>query len=181
MKESLMLYRTTMPSPIGRLTIIADERAVVAIMWDTETDDRDPDARNPVERALGNQEVVDLGVGQHLVLDDARTQLAEYFDGRRTDFDLPLAPIGSDFQLAAWRALRTIPFGQTISYGEQAASMGDKKKARAVGAANGKNPIPIVVPCHRVVGSNGRLTGFAGGLHVKAWLLDHEFQVSLSL
>ena len=88
----------------------------------------------------------------------------EYFDGERTDFDLPLDPDGTAFQHQAWDALVQIPFGETISYGEQAVMLGDKNKSRAVGAANGKNPIPIVVPCHRVVGSNGHLTGFAGGL-----------------
>jgi methylated-DNA-[protein]-cysteine S-methyltransferase len=101
-------------------------------------------------------------------------QLTEYFDGERQEFDLPLDPIGTEFQQAAWSALRTIPYGTTVSYGEQAARMGDRRKARAVGAANGRNPISIVVPCHRVVGSNGSLTGFAGGLDTKAWLLDHE-------
>ncbi len=101
-------------------------------------------------------------------------QLAEYFDGERTDFDVPLDPVGTEFQRAAWSALRTIPYGTTVSYGEQAERMGDRRKARAVGAANGRNPISIVVPCHRVVGANGALTGFAGGTDTKAWLLDHE-------
>ncbi len=90
---------------------------------------------------------------------------------------MPLDPIGTDFQQIAWAALRTIPYGETISYGEQAARLGDRRKARAVGAANGRNPISIIVPCHRVVGSTGALTGFAGGLHTKAWLLDHERDV----
>jgi methylated-DNA-[protein]-cysteine S-methyltransferase len=180
MKEALMLHRTTMPSPIGLLTIVADDHALVAIMWDTESDGHERDAKNPVERSLGDQPIDDAEPGRHRVLDLARLQLGEYFAGSRTEFELPLAPVGSDFQQQAWQALRQIPFGETMSYGEQAASMGDRKKARAVGAANGRNPIPIVVPCHRVVGSNGHLTGFAGGLNVKAWLLDHEFQVSLA-
>jgi methylated-DNA-[protein]-cysteine S-methyltransferase len=177
MKEPRMLYRTAMPSPIGMLTIVANDDAVVAIMWDTESDQHEPDAKNPVERAIGEQPVTTAGRGKHAVLDLARTQLTEYFDGSRTEFDLPLEPSGSEFQRQAWQVLRQIPFGETLSYGEQAASIGDKRMARAVGAANGKNPIPIVVPCHRVVGSNGHLTGFAGGLNVKAWLLDHEFRV----
>ena len=113
----------------------------------------------------------------HAVLDAAVAQLGEYFAGARTEFDLPLDPDGTEFQHQAWDALVKIPFGETISYGEQAVMLGDKNKSRAVGAANGKNPIPIVVPCHRVVGSNGQLTGFAGGLDVKAWLLNHEFSV----
>ena len=101
-------------------------------------------------------------------------QLGEYFDGDLQYFDLPLDPVGTDFQQSAWTALRSIPYGETVSYGEQAEGMGDKRKARAVGAANGRNPISIIVPCHRVVGSNGSLTGFAGGLDSKQWLLEHE-------
>jgi len=174
---TVTLHATTMPSPIGRLTIVADDASIVAIRWDTETDERDPGARNPVDGWLGRSEVVWVGAAEHPLLASAVAQLAEYFDGRRTTFDLPLAPAGTDFQLAAWRALRSIPFGTTVSYGEQAAAMGDRHKARAVGAANGRNPIPIVVPCHRVVGSNGHLTGFAGGIGVKAWLLEHELRV----
>ena len=100
----------------------------------------------------------------HPVLVATVAQLGEYFAGERQEFDLPLDPVGTDFQQSAWSALRTIPYGTTVSYGEQAARMGDRRKARAVGAANGRNPISIVVPCHRVVGSNGALTGFAGGI-----------------
>ena len=166
------LFRTTMPSPIGLLTLIANDDAIVAIRWDEET----PDAHNPVDRKLGD-EFVDVTVGDHAALDLAVEQLGEYFEGKRVEFDLPLDPDGTEFQKQAWDALVKIPFGETISYGEQAVMLGDKNKSRAVGAANGKNPIPIVVPCHRVVGSNGHLTGFAGGLNVKAWLLDHEFKV----
>lgn len=168
------LFRTTMPTPIGLLTIVANVGAIVAIRWDEET----PDAHNPVDRTLGDEFVdVPPGVGEHAVLDLAVEQLGEYFEGTRVDFDLPLDPGGTPFQQQAWHALLQIPFGETISYGEQAVMLGDKNKSRAVGAANGKNPIPIVVPCHRVVGSNGHLTGFAGGLDVKAWLLDHELRV----
>ncbi len=170
------LTRTTMPSPIGTLTVIANDDGLVAIRWDTETDERKPDAHNPVDARLGD-EFVDVAAHDHPVLSRAVTQLSEYFDGVRTDFDVPLAATGTEFQQQAWAALRRIPYGETVSYGEQAGLMGDKHKARAVGAANGQNPIPIIVPCHRVVGSNGRLTGFAGGLAIKAWLLDHEFNV----
>lgn len=103
------------------------------------------------------------------------SQLAEYFDGRRTAFDLPLAPRGTPFQLKVWEGLRAIPFGDTIPYGELARRVGLATSAsRAVGAAVGQNPIGIVVPCHRVVGANGSLTGFAAGLDRKRWLLDHE-------
>ncbi len=90
------------------------------------------------------------------------------------EFDLPLDPVGTDFQQSAWLQLRRIPYGATISYGEQARRLGDVRKSRAVGAANGRNPISIIVPCHRVVGANGALTGFAAGLEAKAWLLRHE-------
>ncbi len=158
-------YRTTMPSPIGELTVVADDDAIVAIRWDAEHD------------ALDLAGVPLVEPGEHPVLDAAVEQLGEYFAGARTDFDLPLRPIGTPFQLTAWEALRGIPFGETRSYGEQAAKVGDRRKARAVGAANGQNPIPIVVPCHRVIGSNGHLTGFGGGIETKAWLLDHELRV----
>lgn len=172
-----MLYRTTTPTPIGPLTLLASDDGVVAIRWDTETSDREPDAHNPVDRKLAGETIVDVAASEHRTLDRAVTQLLEYFAGARTEFDLPLDPDGTAFQHEAWAALRRIPFGTTVSYGEQATMMGDRNKARAVGAANGKNPIPIVVPCHRVVGSNGHLTGFAGGLDTKAWLLDHERNV----
>lgn len=171
------LYRTTMQSPIGELTIVADDDAIVTIRFDTETPDRHPGAHNPADAWLGRAGIEVLDRPDHPPLVDAVAQLREYFAGTRTTFDLALAPVGTEFQQAAWQALRTIPFGETVSYGEQAAVMGDKRKARAVGAANGRNPIPIVVPCHRVVGSNGHLTGFAGGIEVKAWLLDHELGV----
>lgn len=163
------LLRTTMESPIGPLTIVAHADAIVAIDWG---DDHAGSAA--VEHAL------DVAPDDHPVLALAAAQLTEYFDGTRTEFDLPLDPNGTPFQHQAWDALVRIPYGETVSYGEQATMLGDKNKARAVGAANGRNPIPIVVPCHRVVGSNGHLTGFAGGLDTKAWLLDHELKVRAS-
>ena len=110
-------------------------------------------------------------------LDRAEVQLSQYFAGSRRDFDLDLDPAGTDFQLRVWQALRGIPYGQTVSYGQQAVSMGEPGAARAVGAANGRNPLSIVVPCHRVVSASGSLTGFAGGVQTKAWLLDHERRV----
>ena len=108
------------------------------------------------------------------ILDEAERQLVEYFEQRRVVFDIPLDPVGTEFQLKAWRVLSTIPYGTTISYAEQARALGDVRKARAVGSANGRNPIPIVVPCHRVIGSNGSLTGFALGTDMKQALLDLE-------
>ncbi len=161
-------FRTTMQSPIGTLTIVANDHAVVAIDWDGES------AHGEL---LGDGEIVDVAAAGHPALSVATAQLGEYFRGERLDFDIPLDAAGTPFQHQAWDALVKIPFGETVSYGEQAVMLGDRNKARAVGAANGRNPIPIVVPCHRVVGSNGHLTGFAGGLDAKAWLLDHEFKV----
>ena len=153
------MKRRTVRSPFGAVHVVATDAAVVAIHWaDQEPNGESWDAPHPV-------------------LDAAVAQLTEYFAGERTDFDLPLAPVGTTFQQQAWAALREIPFGETISYGDQAKRLGDAKKSRAVGAANGRNPIPIVVPCHRVVGSTGKLTGFAGGLDTKAWLLEHEQRV----
>ena len=105
---------------------------------------------------------------------EAIRQLREYFVGLRTGFDLPLAPEGTSFQRAVWRQLQDIPYGATISYGELARRVGNPKASRAVGAANGANPIPIVIPCHRVIGANGKLTGFGGGLPIKQALLSLE-------
>lgn len=110
----------------------------------------------------------------------AKLQLQRYFRGHSQTFDLPLAWHGTPFQQAAWTVLRTIPFGQTISYAEQAQRLGRAAAVRAVGAANGKNPLPIVVPCHRVIGKNGALVGFGGGLAAKQWLLQHELRVLTS-
>jgi len=111
------------------------------------------------------------------VLEDAVYQLSEYFEGKRTEFDLKLNPKGTDFQKRVWEALCKIPYGKSISYLELSKQLGDVKAIRAVASANGKNPLWIVVPCHRVIGSNGDLTGYAGGLHRKKWLLQHESPV----
>ncbi len=159
-----LISTTVVESPVGPLTVAASDDGLRAILWSGD--------EFPVP--LGDTVADD----DHPVLVAARRQLEEYFDGDRTTFDLPLDPVGTPFQLEAWTALRTIPYGETVSYGEQAEQMGDKRKARAVGAANGRNPLPIVVPCHRVVGANGALTGFAGGVDTKAWLLAHEERTS---
>lgn len=155
----------SMPSPIGELTVAASDLGVRFVMWESD--------HRPQPGGGGGAPTA----ARSAMLATTVSQLEEYFCGDRTDFDVPLDPQGTPFQHAAWLALRRIPYGSTISYGEQARSLGDPNKARAVGAANGKNPIGIIVPCHRVVGSNGSLTGFAGGLGAKAWLLDHERQV----
>ena len=109
---------------------------------------------------------------------EAIDQLRAYFDGNRQSFDLPLAPNGTSFQQRVWRALQDIPYGDTITYGELASHIGRPTASRAVGAANAQNPLPIVIPCHRVIGANGKLTGYAGGLNIKQALLDHEQRVS---
>ncbi|MBT8315628.1 MAG: methylated-DNA--[protein]-cysteine S-methyltransferase [Maribacter sp.] len=108
------------------------------------------------------------------ILEDAVYQLQEYFEGKRESFSLTLNPNGTDFQKKVWNALQDIPYGKTVSYLELSKSLGDVKAIRAVAAANGKNPLWIVVPCHRVIGSDGSLVGYAGGLHRKKWLLNHE-------
>ncbi|MBT8307146.1 MAG: methylated-DNA--[protein]-cysteine S-methyltransferase [Maribacter sp.] len=108
------------------------------------------------------------------ILEDAVYQLQEYFEGKRESFSLTLNPNGTDFQKKVWNALQDIPYGKTVSYLELSKSLGDVKAIRAVAAANGKNPLWIVVPCHRVIGSDGSLKGYAGGLHRKKWLLNHE-------
>ncbi|MEI7619014.1 MAG: methylated-DNA--[protein]-cysteine S-methyltransferase [Actinomycetota bacterium] len=158
-----MLYETTMSTPVGVLTLVASDAGLRAVLWHTEKPNRVP----LPDRAGGE-------VDPNGVLAMTRAQLDEYFAGTRTEFDLALDPQGTDFQQAAWMALRSIPFAETVSYGEQARRMGDSRKARAVGAANGRNPLSIVVPCHRVVGADGSLTGFAAGIDTKSWLLSHE-------
>ena len=156
-----------LPSPVGELTLVANDRGLRAVLWA----DDDGRVRIPDDELDGNPAEAER------IVEMAAAQLEEFFEGSRTEFDVPLDPHGTPFQLSAWETLRTIPFGQTMSYGEQARTMGDPNKARAVGSANGRNPLSIIVPCHRVVGSNGHLTGFGGGLTAKAWLLDHEKQV----
>jgi methylated-DNA-[protein]-cysteine S-methyltransferase len=150
-----------MDTPIGPLTLVASDAGLREIRF--------PPDDGPVP---GPDEP------DHPVIAAAVRQLSEYFAGSRQQFEVPLEPVGSAFQRAAWNALRAIPYGETVTYGEQARRLGDPGKARAVGAANGANPLPIIVPCHRVIGSDGSLTGFGGGLETKAWLLHHERQVS---
>jgi len=157
------LSMTAMDSPVGRLTLVASDRGLRAVLWDRESE------ATRVRLAGGARPDPD-----HPVLRRAVQQLTEYFAGERQDFDVPLDVVGTEFQRAAWTALRTIPFGATASYAEQARRLGKPSAVRAVGAANGRNPVSIVVPCHRVVGKDGSLTGFAAGVETKAWLLDHE-------
>ncbi|MEO0495228.1 MAG: methylated-DNA--[protein]-cysteine S-methyltransferase [Actinomycetota bacterium] len=151
-------YQSQIDSPIGQLTLVASDDGLRKILWADQSDE------------AGDAEFDD----GHPVLAAASTQLAEYFAGDRAEFDLPLDLVGTDFQKEAWLALASVPYGETTSYGEQAERIGRKGAFRAVGAANGKNPVPIVLPCHRIVGSDGSLTGFAGGLGVKQRLLALE-------
>ncbi|KQX26088.1 MULTISPECIES: methylated-DNA--[protein]-cysteine S-methyltransferase [unclassified Sphingomonas] len=157
----MTLASTIFASPLGDLKLIAGERGLVAILW--------PDDAPGRVRLGAMSEAPD-----HAVLVEARRQLADYFAGRRERFDVPLDFRGSDFQKQVWTALMTIPFGETRSYGQIARQIGRPSASRAVGAANGRNPISIVAPCHRVVGAGGAMTGFAGGLEAKRYLLALE-------
>ena len=148
-------------SPAGPLLLAAEQGALCAIRFGGQGWREDPD-----EAASAGPDAA--------VLDGAERQLEEYFAGRRTTFDLPLRPAGTPFQQRVWAVLRTIPYGRTMSYGEVAARIGNPRASRAVGMANHANPLPIVIPCHRVIGASGRLTGYAGGLAVKRLLLGLE-------
>ncbi|MBO9354796.1 methylated-DNA--[protein]-cysteine S-methyltransferase [Bordetella petrii] len=151
----------TIASPVGLLTLVARQSRLAAILWENDKPGRvrlGPLHEDP----------------RHPVLREAESQLEEYFAGRRSQFDLPLDFQGTEFQKQVWNALLTIPYGQTRSYRDIAMQIGRDKAVRAVGAANGRNPLSIVAPCHRVVGASGNLTGFAGGLRAKALLLALE-------
>jgi len=150
-------------APIGRLIVATDGDAIAGV-WMANASPRDDNWS--AQR------------GSDPILAEARGQLAAYFEGALRRFTLPLAPNGTDFQRRVWRALEAIPYGATISYAELARRVGNTTAVRAVGAANGRNPIPIIVPCHRVIGSDGSLTGFGGGLDRKRWLLQHEGALS---
>ncbi|MGN6691635.1 MAG: methylated-DNA--[protein]-cysteine S-methyltransferase [Sphingopyxis sp.] len=154
-------YCKTIWSPVGELTLVADARGLAAILWEND---------RPGRVRLGPL----VADPHHPILVETERQLGEYFAGKRRMFDVPLSFAGSDFQKSVWRALLTIPFGETRSYGEIARQVGKPSASRAVGAANGRNPISIIAPCHRVVGSTGKLTGFAGGLDAKHYLLQLE-------
>jgi len=157
------LRRRELPTPVGVLTLIASDRGITHILFEKEKE-TDASLRSDVPPAGGTDEV----------LDEAVSQLQEYFAGARREFDLPLDLDGTDFQREAWLALADVPYGETTTYGEQAQRIGRPGAFRAVGAANGRNPVPIVLPCHRIIGADGSLTGFGGGLDVKQQLLDHE-------
>jgi methylated-DNA-[protein]-cysteine S-methyltransferase len=150
--------RLSLATPVGTLTLVAGDLGLRGVLFPGEA---------PPESA----------VGAHPLLAATQRQLLEYFDGERRTFELPLDPVGTPFQRRCWLALSSIPYGRTISYGEQARRLGHPRAARAVEAANARNPISIVLPCHRVVGADGALTGYGGGLDTKRALLEHEARV----
>ncbi|MBI1745422.1 MAG: methylated-DNA--[protein]-cysteine S-methyltransferase [Acidobacteria bacterium] len=156
-------FFSKMKSPVGELTLVAGDHSLIAVLWEADLHGR---VRLPTLEAAGT----------HPILLATEAQLREYFCGNRKVFRLPIEFHGSDFQIKVWRALQTIPYGTTRKYSELASLIGSPKAFRAVGHANGRNPISIVVPCHRVIGTNGKLTGFGGGIKAKAFLLNLESQ-----
>ncbi|MFY2764135.1 methylated-DNA--[protein]-cysteine S-methyltransferase [Arenimonas sp. MALMAid1274] len=159
MKQHESLRFDRFDTPIGPLTVARDEFGLRHILF--------PENRYPPEG-------IEAWIHDPVTLSDARGQLQDYFAGRRQEFTLALHPVGTDFQKTVWRALAGLPFGRTCSYADLARAIGKPAAVRAVGAANGRNPLPIVLPCHRVIGADGQLTGFGGGLPLKQWLLSHE-------
>ena len=151
-----MILCRRIDSPVGPLMLAADDDGLRHIEFRQN--------RHPADRS-------DWHGGHHDILQAAEAQLGEYFAGQRRAFDLPLAPQGTPFQLQVWQALARIPYGSTLSYAQLAQALGNPDAVRAVGAANGRNPLPIVLPCHRVIGADGALVGFGGGLPVKLQLL----------
>lgn len=160
-----MTYYSIYDSPIGPLTLLSDGESLTGLWLP-----KNGQASKPKPDWVQNNAAQPF--------DKAHEQLDQYFAGRRTEFDLPLAPAGESFQEQVWEELLTIPYGETTSYGAIARKLGDVALARAVGTANGSNPIAIIVPCHRVIGSNGKLVGYAGGIETKKKLLDFEASVT---
>jgi methylated-DNA-[protein]-cysteine S-methyltransferase len=159
----MSLFFKVVPSPIGPLKLVASNHGLVAILWESD---------NPRRVRLSEQSEAP----DHSILVRTENELKEYFAGKRDAFTVPLDMRGTHFQKQVWEALLGIPFGETRTYGQLAVQLGNPKATRAVGAANGRNPLAILVPCHRVIGSSGKLTGFAGGLDAKAHLLELEEQ-----
>src|SRR5215471_17236741 len=160
----MSLVCKTMDSPVGKLKLIASDDGLVAVLWEN-----DNPRRVRLSESLENE--------SHPILVETQRQLGEYFGGKRNSFSVPLDMRGTRFQKKVWAALRSIPFGETRSYGQLARQLGNPRASRAVGGANGRNPLSIIVPCHRVIGSDGQLSGFAGGLNVKAHLLELEQKI----
>lgn len=159
-----MLVTSVMSSPVGPLRLVASDTGLRAVLWPND----EPERVRLAPATPGRD---------HPILTGTAAELEEYFDGDRTEFTVPLDPVGTPFQQRVWVALRQIPFGETTTYGRLAGSLGSPGAARAVGAANRRNPISIIVPCHRVIGANGELTGFAGGMETKRRLLELEAAV----
>lgn len=153
----ILYYYRKIESPVGLITLVSNEKALVSLIWGSF-------------EATGKCELA----SSHPILMAAEIQLKEYFMGQRTSFDIPLDLKGTEFQKRVWKELTKIPYGQTMTYAEQARNLGQPKSARAVGTANGKNPISVIIPCHRVIGTDGSLTGYAGGLEIKRQLLAIE-------
>ena len=158
------LHRAEFQSPIGIVEITGTERAVISILFSEKTE---------VEYSIGPD--------SPQVIADCQQQLEEYFKGERTEFNIPFTSAGTEFQQKVWSALTEVPYAETVSYGSIAKAIGSDKAVRAVGNANSKNKLTIVVPCHRIIGSNGKLTGYAGTLTRKEWLLRHEKEVERNL
>ena len=158
-EQDRSVHHAVFASPVGDLTAVGTAGRLRALYFDAHK-------RRPTGESFGERDDAAFA--------EARVQLGEYFAGTRREFDLDLAPVGDGFQLEVWALLARIPYGETRSYGDLALALGDRNLARAVGAANGQNPLSIVVPCHRVVGADGRLTGYAGGLERKQFLLALE-------
>lgn len=157
----MKLFFKVISSPVGNLKLVCTDEALVAVLWEEEKS-----GRVKLPKMESHPE--------HPLLLETENQLEEYFNGHRKHFDIPLSPIGTDFQKKVWDELRQITYGSTTTYGEIAQRIGSPQSARAIGAANGKNPLCIIVPCHRVIGSDGELTGFAGGIASKEKLLMIE-------
>jgi methylated-DNA-[protein]-cysteine S-methyltransferase len=159
---TLEVLHTEMESPVGMLHLFAHDTGLTALYMNIQ-----------------RYEMPDGKQGSNPILEQVKQELAEYFDGSRREFTVPIDPQGTDFRKLVWKELMNIPFGKTISYGELAKRLGDPLLTRAVGTANGANPISVIIPCHRVIGSNGHLTGYGGGIERKRWLLDHEAEDQL--
>jgi len=159
-------YYKTMQSPVGELKLIATDKGLAAILWEND---------NPRRVRLSPL----LERKTHPILLRTERQVTEYLDGRRKTFSVKLTPVGTEFQNKVWTALKTLRFGETCSYGEIARQIGKPQAMRAVGAAIGRNPVSLIVPCHRVIGASGKLTGFAGGLKTKEHLLALEGSIAI--
>lgn len=160
------LFYKWINTPVGKLRIIANTNYLIKLDWSLDTLD------------LSSEEI-ELAKNQNGILNQTNQELMEYFDGRRTEFTIPINIHGTDFQRLTWNSLSQIPFGKTISYKTQAEMIGNSKAFRAVGTANSKNPIAIIIPCHRVISNDGKLSGYAGGSDVKRWLLNFESKINL--